>query len=70
VQLVVTVAADRPRRVGQPDGARHVDGAVVVRALRVRPRPARRQVRPACSGDNKLASSGHIRNRPRCAHGT
>jgi hypothetical protein len=42
----------------------------VVRALRVRPRPARRQVRPACSGDNKLASSGHIRNRPRCAHGT
>jgi hypothetical protein len=47
VHRVPAPAADQPGRAGQPDGAGHVDGAVAVRALRVRPRPARRQVRPA-----------------------
>jgi hypothetical protein len=44
VHRVPLLPVDGGRRVGQPDGPGGVHLAVVVRALRVRPRPARRQV--------------------------
>jgi hypothetical protein len=58
VHRVPAPAADQPGRAGQPDGAGHVDGAVAVGALRVRPRPARRQVRPALAERSLIKLNG------------
>lgn len=61
IDSIPLLAADYSSRADELDRAAHVDLPIVVGALRVRPRPARRQISPAMQ-DNKTPS-----HQERCA---